>query len=47
MTPGHSILNYIEDWLILAQSEQLAVRHQDVVLAHMKDLGLRLNTKKR
>ncbi len=34
------------DWLILAQSEQLAVRHQDVVLAHMKELGLRLNAKK-
>ncbi len=25
---------------------QLAVRHRDVVLAHMKELGLRLNTKK-
>ncbi len=43
---GIRILNYIDDWLILAQSEQLAVRHQFVVLAHMKDLGLRLNAKK-
>ncbi len=43
---GIRILNYIEDWLILGQSEQLAVRHQDFVLAHMKDLGLRLNAKK-
>ncbi|KAI2644756.1 Gag-Pol polyprotein [Labeo rohita] len=41
------ILNYIDDWLILAQSEQVAVRHQDVVLAHMKELGLRLITKKK
>ncbi len=40
------ILNYIDDWLILAQSEQLAVRHRDVILSHMKDLGLRLNAKK-
>ncbi len=42
---GIRILNYIDDWLILAQSE-MAVRHRDVVLAHMKELGLRLNTKK-
>ncbi|KAL0201659.1 hypothetical protein M9458_004846, partial [Cirrhinus mrigala] len=41
---GIRILNY--EWLILAQSEQVAVRHRDVVLAHMKDLGLRLNGKK-
>ncbi len=37
-------LNYIDVWLILAQSEQMAVR--DVILAHMKELGLRLNAKK-
>ncbi len=43
---GIRILNYIEDWLILAHSEQLAFRHRDVVLAHMKELGLRLNAKK-
>ncbi|KAI2644656.1 Transposon Ty3-G Gag-Pol polyprotein [Labeo rohita] len=43
---GIRILNYIDDWLILAQSEQLAARHREVVLAHIKELGLRLNTKK-
>ncbi|KAL0199702.1 hypothetical protein M9458_002889, partial [Cirrhinus mrigala] len=43
---GIRILNYIDDWLILAQSEMVAVRHRDVVLAHMKELGLRLNAKK-
>ncbi len=43
---GIRIMNYIDDWLILAQSHQLAVRHRDVVLAHMKELGLRLNGKK-
>ncbi len=43
---GIRILNYIDDWLILAHSEQWAVRHRDVVLAHMKELGLRLNAKK-
>ncbi|XP_034750411.1 uncharacterized protein LOC117958235 [Etheostoma cragini] len=40
---GIRILNYIDDWLILAQSRELAVRHQDVVLAHLLRLGLRLN----
>ncbi len=43
---GIRIMNYIDDWLILAQSHQLAVRHRDVVLAQMKKLGLRLNAKK-
>ncbi len=43
---GIRILNCIVGWLILAQSEQLAIQHRDVVLAHMKELGLRLNTKK-
>ncbi|XDV44749.1 hypothetical protein PO909_012989 [Leuciscus waleckii] len=43
---GIRILNYIDDWLILAQSEQQAVRHRDLVLAHIKRLGLRLNVKK-
>ncbi len=40
------ILNYIDDWLILAQSERIAAQHRDVVLAHMEVLGLRLNAKK-
>ncbi len=43
---GIRILNYIDDWLILAHSEQMAVQHRDVVLAQMKELGLRLNAKK-
>ncbi|XP_077061833.1 uncharacterized protein LOC143714498 [Siphateles boraxobius] len=43
---GIRILNYIDDWLILAQTEQMAVRHRDVVLAHIRKLGLRLNAKK-
>ncbi len=37
---GIRIMNYIDDWLILAQSHQLAVRHRYVILAHMKELGL-------
>ncbi len=43
---GIRILNYIDDWLILTHSEQMAVRNRDVVLAQIKELGLRLNAKK-
>ncbi len=32
------ILNYIDDWLILAQSKQLVARHRDAVLTHIKEL---------
>ncbi len=39
-------MNYIDNCLILAQSQQLAVWHRDVVLAYRKELGLRLNAKK-
>ncbi len=39
-------MNYIDYWLILAWLHQLAVRHQDVILAYMKKLGLRLNAKR-
>ncbi len=43
---GIRVLNYIDDWLILAQSQEMAVRQRDVVLGHIRSLGLRLNTKK-
>ncbi len=43
---GTHILNYIDDWLILALSEQVGAQHRDVVLAHMKVLVLRLNAEK-
>ncbi len=43
---GIRILNYIDDWLILAQTQELVLRHWDVVLAHLESLGLRLNAKK-
>ncbi|KAL0204366.1 hypothetical protein M9458_002384, partial [Cirrhinus mrigala] len=42
---GIRILNFI-DWLIRAQSEHMAAQHRDVVLARMKELGLRPNAKK-
>ncbi len=43
---GICIMNYIDDLLIQAQSLHLAVRHRDVVLAHIKELGLRLKFQK-
>lgn len=43
---GIRVLNYIDDWLILAQSQEMAAQHQDVVLHDMKCLGLRINLKK-
>ncbi len=33
---GIRILNYIDDWLILAHSEKMAIQHRDDVLAQMK-----------
>ncbi len=45
LASGYSHYEYIDDWLILAQSHQLAVRHRDAVLVNMKELGLRLNAK--
>ncbi|KAI2668821.1 Transposon Ty3-G Gag-Pol polyprotein [Labeo rohita] len=43
---GIRVLNYIDDWLILAQSREIALQHRDIVLAHVVSLGLRLNTSK-
>ncbi|KAK3521655.1 hypothetical protein QTP70_014700 [Hemibagrus guttatus] len=40
------ILNYLDDWLILAHSKAMAASHRDVVLVHMRSLGLRVNPEK-
>ncbi|XDV36140.1 hypothetical protein PO909_005984 [Leuciscus waleckii] len=44
---GVRILNYLDDWLILAQSQDLAIVHWDLVLSHLRSLGLRINLQKR
>lgn len=36
---GIRVLHYIEDWLILSQSQKRVVRHRDVVLDRIKCLG--------
>ncbi len=43
---GIHVLNYLDDWLILAHSRELVSRHRDIVLRHIHSLGLRMNAKK-
>ncbi len=38
---GIRILNYLDDWLILAQSREQLGDHRDLVLQHLSQLGLR------
>ncbi|KAL0153391.1 hypothetical protein M9458_051310 [Cirrhinus mrigala] len=43
---GIRILNYLDDWLILAHSWDLVCAHRDVVLNHLAQLGLQVNWEK-
>ncbi len=43
---GVRILNYLDDWLILAQSKEQLGDHRDLVLRHLSQLGLRVNWEK-
>ncbi len=43
---GIRVLNYLDDWLILAHSRELVSHHRDIVLRHIHSLGLRMNAKK-
>ncbi len=43
---GVRILNYLDDWLILAQSREQLGDHRDLVLRHLSQLGLWVNWKK-
>ncbi len=40
---GIRILNYLDDWLILAQSEAVSTSHKTLLLSHLDCLGLRVN----
>ncbi len=44
---GVRILNYLDDWLILAQSHEQLCTHRDLALRHLNQLGLRINWEKR
>ncbi len=43
---GVRILNYLDDWLILAQSRRQLSAHRDLGLKHLSLLGLRVNWEK-
>ncbi len=43
---GIRILNYLDDWLILAQSREQLGDHMDLVLRQFSQLGLRVNWEK-
>ncbi len=43
---GIRVLNYLDDWLILAHTGELVSHHRDLVLRHINSLGLRMNAKK-
>ncbi len=40
---GVRILNYLDDWLVLAQSEVELLSHRTLLLSHLERLGLRVN----
>ncbi len=43
---GVRILNYLDDWLILAQSWDQLCEHRDLVLSYLSQLGLQVNWEK-
>ena len=43
---GIRILNYLDDWLILAHSREQLIMHRDKVLRHLRLLGLQVNREK-
>ncbi|KAI2653632.1 ORF V: Enzymatic polyprotein [Labeo rohita] len=43
---GIRILNYLDDWLVLAQSEEELLSHRTLLLSHLECLGLKVNLPK-
>ncbi|KAI2664149.1 ORF V: Enzymatic polyprotein [Labeo rohita] len=43
---GIRILNYLDDWLLIAHSRDLLCKHRDLVLRHLSHLGLQVNWEK-
>lgn len=40
---GIRILNYLDDWFVLAQSESKLIAHRSLLLSHLECLGLRIS----
>lgn len=40
---GVRILNYLDDWKIVAQSWELVISHRDMVLDHLRSSGLSMS----
>ncbi|KAL0149356.1 hypothetical protein M9458_055394, partial [Cirrhinus mrigala] len=43
---GIRILNYLDDWLLIAHSQDVLCEHRDLVLRHLSHLGLQVNREK-
>ena len=43
---GIRFATYLEDWLLLAQSEQEARAHMRILIQHLSDLGFVINAEK-
>ncbi len=43
---GICILNYLDDWLVLAESERQLITHRSLLLNHLERLGLKINPSK-
>lgn len=43
---GICILNYLNDWLVLAESERELSAHRSFLLKHLEHLGLKINSAK-
>ena len=43
---GLRVLNYLDDWLVCAQTQQMCLDHVSRLLQHIQKLGLRINEEK-
>lgn len=43
---GIRLATYLDDWLLLARSQEEAIVHTQIVLSHLRDLGFVVNTAK-
>ncbi|XDV39230.1 hypothetical protein PO909_008494 [Leuciscus waleckii] len=44
---GMRVLNYLDDWLVLAQTRSELIEHRTMLLEHLENLGLKVNWAKK